>query len=185
MDDLYSPCDLAEAFAASKQYICEHIRVGVQIFDKDHPTCLATDWSKDGIGFWLFQKHCQCPFRELFCCQEGWRVTLVGSCFTHTAESRYAPVEGEALAVADALDKTCHFVLGCSPSHATHSGPGHHQDSTSPMTSNPPTQPAQKAWTQHSPPMRTTASRLQSALPSPPSPPAGNNCKSQPQPCRT
>ena len=40
-------------------------------------------------------------------------MTLVGSRFTHSAESRYAPVEGEALAVADALDKSRYFVLGC------------------------------------------------------------------------
>ena len=38
----------------------------------------------------------------------------MGSRFTHAAESRYAPVEGEALAVVDALDKARHFVLGCS-----------------------------------------------------------------------
>ena len=38
---------------------------------------------------------------------------MVGSRFTHAAESRYAPIEGEALAVADALDKARHFVLGC------------------------------------------------------------------------
>ena len=44
----------------------------------------------------------------------GWKITLVGSRFTHAAESRYAPIEGEALAVADALDKARHFVLGCS-----------------------------------------------------------------------
>ena len=41
---------------------------------------------------------------------QGW---MVGSRFTHEAESRYAPIEGEALAVADALDKARHFVLGC------------------------------------------------------------------------
>ncbi|CAC5390778.1 unnamed protein product [Mytilus coruscus] len=41
------------------------------------------------------------------------RITLVGSRFTHPAESRYAPVEGEALAVVDALDKARYFVLGC------------------------------------------------------------------------
>ena len=41
-------------------------------------------------------------------------MTLVGSRFTHSAESRYAPVEGEALAVAEALDRARHFVLGCS-----------------------------------------------------------------------
>ncbi|GFO33257.1 Pol polyprotein [Plakobranchus ocellatus] len=43
----------------------------------------------------------------------GWKVTLVGSRFTSLAESRYAPIEGEALAVVDALEKTRHFVLGC------------------------------------------------------------------------
>ena len=33
----------------------------------------------------------------------------------HAAESRYAPIEGEVLAVADALDIASHFqiVLGC------------------------------------------------------------------------
>ena len=36
----------------------------------------------------------------------------MGSRFTHAAESRYAPIEGEELAVADALDKARHFVLG-------------------------------------------------------------------------
>ena len=36
----------------------------------------------------------------------------MGSRFTHATESRYAPIEGEALAVADALDKARHFVLG-------------------------------------------------------------------------
>ena len=40
-------------------------------------------------------------------------MTLVGSRFTHAAESRYAPVEGEALAIADALDKAHYFMLGC------------------------------------------------------------------------
>ena len=105
---------LAEAFQTSKIHICDQIQTGVQIYDKDRPTCLATDWSKEGIGFWLLQKHCQCSSRDPFCCLDGWRITLVGSRFTHAAESRYAPVEGEALAVADALDRTRHFVLGCS-----------------------------------------------------------------------
>jgi len=87
---------------------------GVRIFDKSRPTCLATDWSKDGIGFWLLQKHCACLSSELFCCRDGWKITLVGSRFTHAAESRYAPIEDEALAVADALDKARFFVLGCA-----------------------------------------------------------------------
>ena len=104
---------LQQAFDQSKLAIIAEIEHGVTIFDKEKPTCLATDWSKHGIGYWLFQKHCQCPSNDLFCCREGWRITLVGSRFTHAAESRYAPIEGEALAVADALDKARHFVLGC------------------------------------------------------------------------
>ena len=105
--------DLQQAFDKSKLTIIEEIHNGVKIFDKTKPTCLATDWSKNGIGYWLFQKHCSCPSTDLFCCKQGWKITLVGSRFTHAAESRYAPIEGEALAVADALDKARHFVLGC------------------------------------------------------------------------
>ena len=104
---------LEKAFQESKITIIKEIHNGVQIFDKSRPTCLATDWSKDGIGYWLFQKHCTCPTNDLFCCKSGWKITLVGSRFTHDAESRYAPIEGEALAVVDALDKARHFVLGC------------------------------------------------------------------------
>ncbi len=86
--------ELDTTFKASKVEIVGRIQEGVAIFDKNRPTCLATDWSKDGIGYWLFKKHCQRPSREIFCCREGWRITLVGSRFTHPAESRYAPVGG-------------------------------------------------------------------------------------------
>ena len=105
--------ELDSLFNASKDLIINEIHQGVEIFDKSRPTCLATDWSKDGIGFWLFQKHCDCTQTEPFCCKSGWKVTLVGSRFTSGAESRYAPIEGEALAVVDALDKARHFTLGC------------------------------------------------------------------------
>ena len=93
--------ELNQLFEESKKVIVSEIEHGVQIFDKSKPTCLATDWSKEGIGFWLFQKHCDCPADRPFCCNTGWKVTLVGSRFTHPAESRYAPVEGDALAVVD------------------------------------------------------------------------------------
>ena len=105
---------LDQLFEESKAEIIKEIHTGVEIYDKSKPTCLATDWSKEGIGFWLLQKHCSCDTSEPFCCPTGWKVTLVGSRFTSAAESRYAPVEGEALAVADALKKARHFVLGCS-----------------------------------------------------------------------
>ncbi len=45
--------DLQHAFDASKSEITSRIKEGVTIFEKDRPTCLATDWSKDGIGYWL------------------------------------------------------------------------------------------------------------------------------------
>ena len=105
---------LLTAFVRSKEIIISEITKGVEIYDKSKPTCLATDWSKKGVGFWLFQKHCHCPSQNIFCCHTGWKICLVGSRFTHSAESRYAPIEGEALAVVDALEKSRHFVLGCN-----------------------------------------------------------------------
>ncbi|MEL6803706.1 MAG: RNase H-like domain-containing protein, partial [Bacteroidota bacterium] len=105
--------ELQDLFEQSKLTIIKQIEEGVKIFDKNKPTCLATDWSRTGIGYWLLQKHCPCEPVKPFCCQNGWKITVVGSRFTHTAESRYAPVEGEALAVVYALDHARHFILGC------------------------------------------------------------------------
>jgi hypothetical protein len=99
-------------FGESKAQIVKEIE-GIRIFDPDRPTCLTIDWSKSGIGFWLLQKHCTCDKTEPFCCPSGWKITFVGSRFTHPAESRYAPIEGETLAVADSLDKARYFALGC------------------------------------------------------------------------
>ena len=42
---------LESAFQKSKTV--SEIAEGVKIFDQQKPTCLATDWSKSGIGFWL------------------------------------------------------------------------------------------------------------------------------------
>ena len=105
--------DLEKLFETSKRVIIKGLSEGVEIFDKRRPTSLVTDWSKSGIGFWLLQKHCKCKTVRPFCCRDGWKVSLVGSRFTSQAESRYHPVEGEALALVDALEKARHFVLGC------------------------------------------------------------------------
>ena len=105
--------NLDTLFEETKVIIVQEIQKGIEIFDKRRPTCLATDFSKEGIGFWLLQKRCNCTPTKPLCCHSGWKVTLVGSRFTSSAESRYAPIEGEALAVVDALEKTRHFVLGC------------------------------------------------------------------------
>ena len=100
-------------FEETKVIIEQEIQKVVEIFDKRRSTCLSTEFSKEGIGFWLLQKHFNCTPTKPLCCHSGWKVTLVGSRFTSSAESRYAPIEGEALEVVDALEKTHHFVLGC------------------------------------------------------------------------
>ena len=65
---------LQKLFEEYKTVILDEVCKGVKIFDKTKPTCLVTDWSKDGIGFWLLQKHCDCqttPASKPFCCSTG------------------------------------------------------------------------------------------------------------------
>ena len=104
---------LKREFEAAKEKIVEAVQDGVSSFDISRPTCLATDWSKQGLGFFLMQKWCECTLLRPDCCQDGWKLILAGGRFTKPAESRYSPVEGECLAVSDALFKARHFVLGC------------------------------------------------------------------------
>ena len=105
--------NLSAAFQSSKDAIIEAIRHGVQIFDPKRLTCLRPDWSHLGIGYFLLQKHCSCTSQLPDCCIDGWRITLAGSRFLSSAEQRYAPVEGEALAVAWSLEQTKYFTQGC------------------------------------------------------------------------
>ena len=104
---------LNHLFEESKCVIVSEIEKGIWIFDPLKPTCLPTYLAKTGVGFWLFQKHCNCPRNKPFCCHNGWRITLVRSRFTHPVESRYTRIEGEALAVVYGLNSTHFFVLGC------------------------------------------------------------------------
>ena len=105
--------NLEEAFQKSKLAIVEAIVEGVEIYDPKRTTCLQTDFSGAGIGYWLRQKYCDCADIQPDCCQNGWRITLVGSRFLRDAEKRYAAIEGECLAVAWALEDTRWFTLGC------------------------------------------------------------------------
>ena len=105
--------ELRKLFEDAKRTIVDEIVRGVEIFEPNKPTCLITDWSREGIGFWLLQKHCTCSGTRPFCCKQGWRVVQIGSRFLSDAETRYAPIEGEALAVAVALEKVKYYVLGC------------------------------------------------------------------------
>ena len=105
--------ELESLFQQSKDIIINEMKEGVRLFEISRPTCLSTDWSVNGIGFTLKQKYCDCKPIAPSCCNEGWKLCLVGSRFTTPAESRYSPVEGEALAVVYALQQTRYYVMGC------------------------------------------------------------------------
>ena len=104
--------ELENAFQASKTEIVRQCTQGVRMFDPTLPTCLATDWSKFGVGYWLCQKRCSCQGTTPGCCQTGWQTITVGSRFCTQAEQNYAPIEGEAMATAWAAHKCRYFLLG-------------------------------------------------------------------------
>ena len=106
--------NLDALFHKSKKVIVEQVQEGVKSFELHRATCLSTDWSKNGIGFLLQQKHCSCPLEKApHCGPDHWRLIFAGSRFTTEAEARYAPVEGEALALVYALEQCRMFVMGC------------------------------------------------------------------------
>ena len=51
---------LEKAFQESKEIIVKLVRQDVSTCDINRVTCLAPDWSKDGMIFLLLQKHCTC-----------------------------------------------------------------------------------------------------------------------------
>ena len=109
----YWSAELDDAFEASKREIVKQCEAGVKSFDMDLPTALATDWAKIGMGFWLTQKHCKCDGPLLpGCCKTGWQTVFAGSKFCSPAEANYHPIEGEACAAINGLEKCKFFVLG-------------------------------------------------------------------------
>ena len=105
--------DLNNAFEYSKAEIIWAVKQGVKSFDPLKITCIATDWSKEGLGFCLLQKACSCKELTPVCCPNGWLLVFCSSRYTSPAESRYSPIEGECLGVVWALKKAKYFVLGC------------------------------------------------------------------------
>ena len=103
--------ELDSIFKESKDVIINEMKEGVRLFQPSRPTCLITDWSTSGMGFFLMQKYCACKMRSPLCCKSGWKLCLVGSRFTQSAETRYAPIEGKALAVVYALHQTKYYTL--------------------------------------------------------------------------
>ena len=115
MTNMPSAQTLEKAFQESKQVIVKLVRQGVSTSDINRVTCLASDWSKESMGFLLLQKHCTCTInRAPVCCPEGWHLVFAGSRFCTNAEQRYAPIEGEAAVISWALEKCRMFILGCS-----------------------------------------------------------------------
>ena len=98
---------LKELFSKSKEKIVERVTEGVKIFSTDRVTCLATDWSKVGTGFFLLQKYCGCVgLEKVPVCGPGhWKLVFVGSRFLRDAQTRYASIEGEAIAVVFVLEQ--------------------------------------------------------------------------------
>ena len=103
---------LKEIFADCKQMIVRQVVDGVKCFKINLPCALWTDWCKEGIGFSLFQKRCDCAFSHV-CCKDGWKMVLAKSRFTKGSELGYKPIEGEALAIVYALQKCKIFIQGC------------------------------------------------------------------------
>ena len=60
----------------------------------------------------MTQKHYSCPLDEApRCCRDGLKIVFTGSKKHSDAESRYAPIEGEALGVVWSLEKARMFTL--------------------------------------------------------------------------
>ena len=100
-------------FQDSRREIMRRIKNGVKTFQIGKDTYLTTDWSKTGIGFTLTQKHCSCPIVDPLCGGGHWELVYAGSRFTTQAEKRYAPIEGEALALLFGLESCRMFTMGC------------------------------------------------------------------------
>ena len=72
---IWSPT-LQECFDKAKEKIVEAAKEDVRHLEVDKPMCLACDWSKAGIGFFLLQKWCSCECAHSRCCNAGWRLVL-------------------------------------------------------------------------------------------------------------
>ncbi len=110
----YWDSELDKLFKRSKEEIIRLICNGVKSYDLNKSTCLATDWSKHGLGFSLMQKHCRCSGPSNPNCGAGhWQLVFAGSKSTNAAQSRYCPIEGECLAAAYGLERCRMYTLGC------------------------------------------------------------------------
>ena len=62
---------MEQVFNEGKLEIVLAIEDGVDIFNPTLETCVRTDWSKQGMGYYLCQKACRCPEVNLTRCWGG------------------------------------------------------------------------------------------------------------------
>ena len=87
----------------------EKVKNRIATFNTNKVTVLNMDLLQVGILMAILQNHCLGV--DIRCCPEGWKLVLCRSRFCLGAESRYSPVEGEALAVAWGMWKSKYFLL--------------------------------------------------------------------------
>ena len=110
---VYWDSELKAKFEETKLAICEIAEKELAYYDTRRETAVITDWSKQGIGYVILQKHCTCTGDiNPLCCENGWRLAFCNSHSLTTEESNYAPIEGEGLAITWALKKSRMFLLG-------------------------------------------------------------------------
>ena len=68
---IYWDENLEKLFQVSMKTIKEEISEEIATFSLKRPTCLATDWSKEGMGFFLLQKRFACTKLDPRCCPGG------------------------------------------------------------------------------------------------------------------
>ena len=104
--------ELTDLFEKSKKIIVKEVSNGVKTYEIGRPTALTTDFSTVGLGYFLQQKYCDCKLMAPNCGPGHWKLITAGSRFLKDAEKRYAPVEGEALAMVYGLTSTKVYCLG-------------------------------------------------------------------------
>ena len=69
--------NLERAFQQSKRKTVGLVKKEVTTFDINRVTCQAPDWSKEGMGFLLLQKHYTCPTKTAPSMLSQWIVHCI------------------------------------------------------------------------------------------------------------
>ena len=87
---------------------------GVRMFKVSQVTVLVTEWSVEGQSLGLWQKHCNCKGPvTMICCRGVWKIVFMSSRFNNNLQSRYSPIEGEALTIFWTVNRVDYFIYRC------------------------------------------------------------------------